>query len=236
MIRIPWFKVDDALSMHPKAFAAGNAALGLWVRAGSWSMQHLTDGHIPTGVVAALGGEWDDAAALVNAGLWGQANGGYQFHDWGEYQPTREQILAERAKTRERVEKHRANKTRSDVGNAVTSTGRTHAPSPSQSHTHDSSKTSRSQSLDNRARDATDELSAVQQGMASRADLDVERIRGKVFDQFGIRLSLVSALALGNHICSKPKEWPNTPTPYVLGSITRNPAEVEKHIYDSGLT
>ena len=92
-------------------------------------MQQLTDGFVPSGVVASLGGDWDDTAALVNAGLWHQADGGFQFHDWAEYQPTKEQIQAERAKTRERVEKHRANKASNDGGNGVTNGGRTGAPS-----------------------------------------------------------------------------------------------------------
>lgn len=32
-----WFKVDDHLAFHRKTLAAGNEAMGLWVRAGSWS-------------------------------------------------------------------------------------------------------------------------------------------------------------------------------------------------------
>lgn len=232
---MPWFKVDDALSMHPKAFAAGNTALGLWVRAGSWAMQHLTDGFIPSNVVAALGGQWDDTAALVNARLWHQADGGFQFHDWEEYQPTREQIEAERAKTRERVEKHRANKRSNSDRNGVT-TGDVHVPqSQSQSRPQTSTYVSESQSLDTRAREATDELSAVQRRVANQHDLSPERIRDKVHAQLGITLTLTSALAVGMHICGKPKDWPRTPTPYVIGSITRNPAEVEQHIYEAGL-
>lgn len=232
---MPWFKVDDALAMHPKAFMAGNAALGLWVRAGSWAMQHLTDGHIPSGVVSALGGTWDDTAALLNAGLWHQAEGGFQFHDWAEYQPTRAQIEAERAKTKERVEKHRANKRGSDVGNAVTTPDVQVPQSQSQSRPLTTTYVTESQSLDNRARDATDELSPVQKQMAAQRGLAPERIREKVHAQLGITLTLVDALAVGIHVCSKTREWPRTPTPYVLSSISRNPAEIEKHIYDSGL-
>jgi len=43
---MPWFKVDDTLAFHAKVVAAGNAAMGLWVRAGAHSMQQLTDGFI----------------------------------------------------------------------------------------------------------------------------------------------------------------------------------------------
>lgn len=108
-----------------------------------------------------------------------------------------------------------------------------HSQSQSQSH-QTSTYVSESQSLDNRAREETDELSPVQQSMAARAGIDVERIRGKVYDQLGIRLALVNALALGNHIIGKRATPPDKPTPYVLSSITRNPAEIQKHIYDNG--
>lgn len=236
---IPWFKVDDALSMHPKAFTAGNSALGLWVRAGSWAMQHLTDGHIPAGVVSALGGVWDDAAALVNAGLWDQAEGGYQFHDWAEYQPTREQILAERAKTRERVEKHRANKSRSDGGNGVTNPSGTSAPSQSQSqsHTQDYSKTSESRSRNNRASGVTDEPSAAEfkSVVADQYGIDVRRVRAHIIDKLGMTLTPTNTVAVAVWILNKKPDPPHSPTKYVLGAITRSPAEVEQHIYESGL-
>src|SRR5579875_2673645 len=92
---MPWFRVDDNLAMHHKAVAAGNAALGLWVRAGSWSMQNLTDGHVPTAVVTMLGTK-TLAGKLVAAGLWVEVEGGYLFHEWSERQPTKAQLDADR--------------------------------------------------------------------------------------------------------------------------------------------
>jgi hypothetical protein len=65
-----WFKVDDAFALHPKAIAAGNAALGLWVRAGSWCGAHLTDGFVPAPLIRTLGAQTRDARKLVEAGLW----------------------------------------------------------------------------------------------------------------------------------------------------------------------
>ncbi|MBW1639265.1 hypothetical protein G3H63_09300 [Microbacterium resistens] len=104
---MPWFRVDDGLAFNMKAISAGNEALGLWVRAGSWSMQQLSDGFIPAPMVAALGGSPEATAALVTVGLWHDAEGGFQFHDWAEYQPTREQLLAERAAATERKRRSR---------------------------------------------------------------------------------------------------------------------------------
>ena len=65
-----WFKVDDNLDFHPKVVAAGNAAMGLWVRAGAYCASHLTDGFIPRQMIAPLGGRPRDVSKLVEVGLW----------------------------------------------------------------------------------------------------------------------------------------------------------------------
>lgn len=108
---MPWFKVDDAFALSPKVMQAGNQAIGLWVRAGAWSMQQLTDGHIPAEIVPALGGRPRDAQALTTAGLWDTAEGGYQFHDWDKYQPAKTKLQADREATRQRVEHWRKTRT-----------------------------------------------------------------------------------------------------------------------------
>lgn len=103
---MPWFKVDDGFAVHPKALRAGNAACGLWVRAGSWCMQQLTDGYIPDHVLPALG-TTKEAERLVAAGLWQRAVGGYRFHEWEARQPSREQVEKDRADAAERQRKAR---------------------------------------------------------------------------------------------------------------------------------
>lgn len=121
---MPWFKVDDGFAFHRKAIKAGNAALGLWVRAGSWCAHQLTDGQVPDEILALLGGNTEDAEALVSAGLWEQIEGGYQFRGWHDYQPTRADVEDERAKARERQKewrKNRRNAVTDGVTNAVTS-------------------------------------------------------------------------------------------------------------------
>lgn len=88
---MPWFKVDDALATHDKVLMAGNAAMGLWVRAGAWSAQHLTDGDVPMHAVRLLGSK-GQAEALVRSGLWLHTAVGYRFHEWDDYQPSRDHI------------------------------------------------------------------------------------------------------------------------------------------------
>lgn len=106
---MPWFKVDDNLAFHPKSIRAGNGAMGLWVRAGSWCAQQLTDGYVPADVVPMLGTA-TQASKLVSVGLWHPVEGGFRFHEWEERQPNKVTIEEERAAARERMRKIRAGK------------------------------------------------------------------------------------------------------------------------------
>lgn len=105
-----WFKVDDQLAFNAKVVAAGNEAMGLWVRAGSWAAAQLTNGFVPEHMAIAMANGMASAMAngmanpcgpdaLVMAGLWDEVEGGYQFHDWDEFQPSAE---AEKEKRKNR--------------------------------------------------------------------------------------------------------------------------------------
>lgn len=91
-----WFRVDDNLAFHHKTLAAGNPAMGMWVRAGSWSMQTLTGGFIDDTVARQLGGK-AQADRLVGAGLWVKMPTGYAFHEWDQRQPDAEKVKQTRA-------------------------------------------------------------------------------------------------------------------------------------------
>lgn len=94
---MPWFKVDDGFWSHPKVLDLSNDALALWLKAGTYSAQHLTDGFVKRAVVRMVGGTDDAAEELVSAELWDIADGGYQFHDWLRYQPSAEETREKRA-------------------------------------------------------------------------------------------------------------------------------------------
>lgn len=97
-----WFKVDDTFYDHPKIFDAPDCAVALWTRAGTWSARNLTDGFVPAGMPARLCDDHDTAVRqLLTRGLWTRARGGYQFHDWAEYQPSAEAVKALREKRSE---------------------------------------------------------------------------------------------------------------------------------------
>jgi hypothetical protein len=112
---MPWFKVDDGLHAHRKVIRAGINAMGLWVVAGSWCADQLSDGFIPDYVAQRLDPDFvKHAAALVAAKLWipGEKDDetGWWFHQWSEdgRQPTAESVNAKRDDARERMAKLRA--------------------------------------------------------------------------------------------------------------------------------
>jgi hypothetical protein len=100
---MPWAKIDDDLHGHPKVLSAGLEAMGLWVLAISWTAHYLTDGFIPDEQIARLGATQELAQRLVSAGMWEQVDGGYQIHDYLEYNPTGDKVRAEREAAKERM-------------------------------------------------------------------------------------------------------------------------------------
>ncbi|MGW9299647.1 mucin-2 [Streptomyces cyaneofuscatus] len=129
---MPWFKIDDKAHSHPKFMRAGNAALGLWLRCGSYAAQHLTEGIVP-GVVAQLYGTTPQANKLVKAGLWHEhghscdrcpqpQEGDYVVHDFLEdgRNTSRAKHESERKKARDRQAKHRESRTSGDESSAKT--------------------------------------------------------------------------------------------------------------------
>lgn len=107
-----WFKVDDKLHDHEKVHDVlieaddpllGLAAMGLWVLAGSWSGDQLADGLVPAHILRRWGPgvSTELTDLLTRAGLWDPAttdNGraAITFHDWLEFNDSREKVEADR--------------------------------------------------------------------------------------------------------------------------------------------
>lgn len=101
-----WFKVDDGFWSHPKVLNLSDEAVALWVRAGSYCCQHLTDGFVSSKILRVLGEE-KAASELVDSGLWKEIKTGYKFHDWAEYQETSDAVKERRKQARDRMRKVR---------------------------------------------------------------------------------------------------------------------------------
>jgi len=104
-----WFKVDDGFFSSRKVLSIRRderlEAVGLWVTLGAWSSKELTDGFIPDAVLDEFSPHPFAIDALINSGLWLKVDNGIQFHDWKDYQPTRDEVIAKRdALSRKRAE------------------------------------------------------------------------------------------------------------------------------------
>jgi hypothetical protein len=87
-----WFRIDDHFWSHPKTLDLSGDAIALWVRAGSYSGCHLTDGFVAESILPMLQGDHDVAGELCRAGLWKKVKGGYAFHQWFDYQDTKDVV------------------------------------------------------------------------------------------------------------------------------------------------
>lgn len=106
-----WFKNDDSLHAHRKTRRAGLEAMGLWVVAGTWSANQLTDGFVPQWFVEGWPKGKALAARLVRAGFWTCAvddgEAGWRFHDWLDYNPSAEQERARKKGAADRQKRAR---------------------------------------------------------------------------------------------------------------------------------
>ena len=137
-----WFKVDDNFYDHPKVDELSLEAVGIWLLCGTYSARHLTDGFIPTRRAYRMGADEHVLEELTESGLWHEVEGGYQFHNWAEYQPTRDSVEESRKKERDRKREYRRNKrgkytgqqpdvpTVSHRDNTGPSQGESHQPDP----------------------------------------------------------------------------------------------------------
>lgn len=83
-----WARVDDQWFAHRKVVGLSLAARGLWTTVLSWSCAQRSP-DVPSHMARFLaGGDDIDGLAdeLVTAGLWLEVEGGWEIHDWQEYQ------------------------------------------------------------------------------------------------------------------------------------------------------
>ncbi len=104
--QVPWVRLDDSFPDHPKIAAAGPFGGWLHVCGLCYCNRHLTDGFIPASVAHRLmdadtAGLTECSAVaedLCERGLWHKVEGGYEIHDYLDYQPSRADVEQLRAK------------------------------------------------------------------------------------------------------------------------------------------
>ncbi len=128
--------VDDKLPRHPKIFRAGSMlgpngaalALAMFLDGLSYAREHLTDGYIPDNFVASsplVQRGLDVARVLVDrrVRLWHRVRGGYQIHDYHDWNKSASEIK----EIREKWKKKKAGQRRNGNGHF---TGVSHEVSP----------------------------------------------------------------------------------------------------------
>lgn len=98
---MPWAKFDDRFPSNRKVRLLSDGAFRLYVSAICWSAENLTDGVVKTSelrLVADVKSARTRAKELVEAELFEVLEGvGWKIHDYHEYNPTAEQVRADRA-------------------------------------------------------------------------------------------------------------------------------------------
>ena len=144
-----WFKIDDGFWCHPKIVGMSAEAVALWVKAGTWCSQQLTDGVVPKKSLGMFSATVEAAQELVSDGLWIEQDGVYVFHDWFDYQPSAYEVASLREKRAEAgrrggygkasksqanaMASAKANAVANDLANGVAKQKQNSAPSPSPS-------------------------------------------------------------------------------------------------------
>jgi hypothetical protein len=108
-----WFRLDDSAYDHPKVAGLSDGAFRLWITAGLYCSKYLTDGIVTTATLRLFQAKPKHCDELWTVGLWERVpEGGYRFHDWSDYQWTREQVTERRRKAAEKKARQRGHTNR----------------------------------------------------------------------------------------------------------------------------
>lgn len=109
MAGLNWVRVDANLHSNHKTLAllavrGGDHALCVYVFSLGYSGAQGTAGFIPTTALGLFHGKTRDANLLVEVGMWDELPGGWDVHDWIEYQPTNTESQARSDKAKKAAE------------------------------------------------------------------------------------------------------------------------------------
>lgn len=115
---MPYAQIDVSAPRHPKIVELSAAAFRLWVSGLCYCQEFLTDGLLSPQALRVIGaeGQAELVTELLLARLWehpgGEATGGagptrYQFHDYLQWNKSREQVQQEKQGARDRANQSR---------------------------------------------------------------------------------------------------------------------------------
>jgi hypothetical protein len=113
-----WGRLHDGANADPKLLALSDSAWRMWGCGLIYCQNALTDGFIPEHAIHTFGVRAKNKEAVAaelcrtlipgKGALWHKVDGGYQVHDYLDWNDSRTEVLEGRARGRDRVRRHRA--------------------------------------------------------------------------------------------------------------------------------
>ena len=106
MAELSWVRVDSALASNHKVLQllterGGDHALCVYIFALGYCARQGLDGFIPEIALGLIHGKKRDSDLLVKVGMWRAAQGGFQIHDYAEFQPSGAEVRARSDRARD---------------------------------------------------------------------------------------------------------------------------------------
>lgn len=223
-----WFKVDDGFHASHKVLAIPRAtrlpAVGLWTVAGTWSAAQELDGFVPEYMIGEFGGTQKHVDALVKAGMWTPDVDGFRFVKWAEYQPTRAELEAQRAKDAERKRKWRDQQRPLDVPSGQVADGQVDTKrSPNTPSRPVPSRPDPTPKTDSNTDQSCPEGDG---GAGDKTDIKVAPLIADLKHHADIEATEAEALAWATYVSAHAKTAVRDRTSYALTALYNGPSEV----------
>ena len=126
-----WARLDDQCNGSAKVLALSDAAFRMWAGALVYCQANLTDGFVPEHAIHTFGVRAPNKKNIADelcrslvpgkGPCWHRAEGGFQIHEYLEWNNSKEEILHDREKSKTRLKEWR-NQRRNGVSNTVSNT------------------------------------------------------------------------------------------------------------------
>lgn len=97
---LPWVRLDTSIFDNPKFLVLfgqnRHRAVVAYIAGMAYSGKHMTGGFIQKEVLPIIHARPQEMAHLMEVGLMDPAQGGWQIHDWDEYQLTTDEVVKRR--------------------------------------------------------------------------------------------------------------------------------------------
>jgi hypothetical protein len=235
-----WFKVDDAFLMSSKVLSIPRSirpeALGIWTMAGVWAAHEMKDGLVPAHVLEDFGCRDEVRDALLDAGLWIQAeNNAVYMNNWAKYQPLKQELEERReavAEVRSEVGRRggkasgEARRSKSEANAKQNEAKRTPEPEP---EPEPITKLNNVSHVLNTPENDFDNVSSVRRSILNGFGVtNFMQLHTEMVKQTGRDISEEWAFQRIISILSNATQDPDKPQAYLLASIRNSWAELQK--------